>query len=314
MRSRTDDGLDRAPAPHGPPESRRARSPHAADRRRLFRHLPCRGRRAALLRQARPAEAQGRSPLGSAGRAQRGGGGLDARRRALAAARRSADPRRGREGRRVRDGLSRARGSSACGRRSFSLATSSRVLPPLSGATSPSSMRGARPTPTFGKRSPTTARSRRSASSPISARPAAPTPCSRRASRRSRARRFRPNGRWFTATSARRTSCAARSGRCSSTPNAPGSAIPPSISPSASTISCSRARATARIGRATTPRFRRWRGAYLAGVDWESADGLEARAAALLPALFLARVDGKSPVEYLTLESERAPCAAPPRR
>ncbi len=46
--------------------------------------------------------------------------------------------------------------------------------------------------------------------------------------------------------------------------------------------------------------------AYLAGVDWESADGLEARAAALLPALFLARVDGKSPVEYLTLESERA--------
>jgi aminoglycoside phosphotransferase (APT) family kinase protein len=46
--------------------------------------------------------------------------------------------------------------------------------------------------------------------------------------------------------------------------------------------------------------------AYLAGVDWESADGLEARAAALLPALFLARVDGKSPVEYLTLDSERA--------
>jgi aminoglycoside phosphotransferase (APT) family kinase protein len=54
--------------------------------------------------------------------------------------------------------------------------------------------------------------------------------------------------------------------------------------------------------------------AYLAGVDWESADGLEARAAALLPALFLARVDGKSPVEYLTRESERAAvrrCAAP---
>ena len=53
---------------------------------------------------------------------------------------------------------------------------------------------------------------------------------------------------------------------------------------------------------------------YLAGVDWESADGLEARAAALLPALFLARVDGKSPVEYLTRESERGAvrrCAAP---
>jgi len=54
--------------------------------------------------------------------------------------------------------------------------------------------------------------------------------------------------------------------------------------------------------------------AYLAGADWEDARGLEARAAALLPALFLARVDGKSPVEYLTRESERAAvrrCAAP---
>ena len=44
--------------------------------------------------------------------------------------------------------------------------------------------------------------------------------------------------------------------------------------------------------------------AYLAVVDWESATEIEARAAALLPALFLARVDGKSPVEYLTRESE----------
>jgi aminoglycoside phosphotransferase (APT) family kinase protein len=40
--------------------------------------------------------------------------------------------------------------------------------------------------------------------------------------------------------------------------------------------------------------------AYLEGVAWEPTDNLEARAAALLPALFLARVDGKSPVEYLT--------------
>ena len=54
--------------------------------------------------------------------------------------------------------------------------------------------------------------------------------------------------------------------------------------------------------------------AYRAGVDWEPAEGLEARAAALLPALFLARVDGKSPVEYLTHESERdaiRACAMP---
>lgn len=39
---------------------------------------------------------------------------------------------------------------------------------------------------------------------------------------------------------------------------------------------------------------------YLAGVDWEPADIFEARAARLLPGLFLARVDGKSPAEYLT--------------
>jgi len=55
-------------------------------------------------------------------------------------------------------------------------------------------------------------------------------------------------------------------------------------------------------------------GAYLARVDWESAREIEARAAALLPALFLARVDGKSPVEYLVHESEREAvrrCATP---
>jgi aminoglycoside phosphotransferase (APT) family kinase protein len=38
---------------------------------------------------------------------------------------------------------------------------------------------------------------------------------------------------------------------------------------------------------------------YAAQVDWEPAEALEARVAALLPALILARVDGKSPVEYL---------------
>ena len=39
---------------------------------------------------------------------------------------------------------------------------------------------------------------------------------------------------------------------------------------------------------------------YLAGVAWEPPAEMEARTAALLPGLFLARVDGKSPVEYLT--------------
>ncbi|GAB4391581.1 MAG: aminoglycoside phosphotransferase family protein [Kiloniellaceae bacterium] len=44
---------------------------------------------------------------------------------------------------------------------------------------------------------------------------------------------------------------------------------------------------------------------YLDEVDWEQADALEARAASLLPGLFLARVDGKSPVEYITGDAER---------
>lgn len=44
--------------------------------------------------------------------------------------------------------------------------------------------------------------------------------------------------------------------------------------------------------------------AYFHRVDWENPETLEARTAALLPALFLARVDGKSPVEYITDESD----------
>ena len=48
-------------------------------------------------------------------------------------------------------------------------------------------------------------------------------------------------------------------------------------------------------------------GAYLGGVDWERRGHLDARAAALLPGLLLARVDGKSPVEYLTTEEDRNP-------
>ena len=44
---------------------------------------------------------------------------------------------------------------------------------------------------------------------------------------------------------------------------------------------------------------------YLAGVDWEGAAEIEARTAHLLPGLFLARVDGKSPVEYITGETDK---------
>ena len=44
---------------------------------------------------------------------------------------------------------------------------------------------------------------------------------------------------------------------------------------------------------------------YLAGVSWEPAADLESRTAHLLAGLLLARVDGKSPVEYITEEPER---------
>ncbi|MCD7442503.1 aminoglycoside phosphotransferase family protein [Streptomyces lincolnensis] len=46
--------------------------------------------------------------------------------------------------------------------------------------------------------------------------------------------------------------------------------------------------------------------AYLRRVDWEPPGALEERAATLLPALLLARVDGKSPVEYLTDDRHRS--------
>jgi len=45
--------------------------------------------------------------------------------------------------------------------------------------------------------------------------------------------------------------------------------------------------------------------AYLEHVDWEPRAALEQRAAALLPGLLLARVDGKSPVEYITAQAQR---------
>jgi aminoglycoside phosphotransferase (APT) family kinase protein len=45
--------------------------------------------------------------------------------------------------------------------------------------------------------------------------------------------------------------------------------------------------------------------AYRAEVDWELVDDVERRAARLLPGLLLARVDGKSPVEYLVDEAPR---------
>ncbi len=73
----------------------------------------------------------------------------------------------------------------------------------------------------------------------------------------------------------------------------------------------------ARSGAAREPYLAAYRAlasAYLEGVDWEPRKAIEARAAALLPALFLARIDGKSPVEYLAAEAEKDAvrrCATP---
>lgn len=53
---------------------------------------------------------------------------------------------------------------------------------------------------------------------------------------------------------------------------------------------------------------------YLAQVTWEDPAETENRAASLLPGLFLARIDGKSPVEYVTDEADKdrvRDCARP---
>lgn len=52
--------------------------------------------------------------------------------------------------------------------------------------------------------------------------------------------------------------------------------------------------------------FDRLAESYLAGVDWEAREAVETRAARLLAILALARVDGKSPVEYLDEEQRGA--------
>jgi aminoglycoside phosphotransferase (APT) family kinase protein len=44
---------------------------------------------------------------------------------------------------------------------------------------------------------------------------------------------------------------------------------------------------------------------YVAAISWERPAGLEERAAHLLPALLLGRVDGKSPAEYVTSEADK---------
>lgn len=52
--------------------------------------------------------------------------------------------------------------------------------------------------------------------------------------------------------------------------------------------------------------FGRLAQAYLGHVDWEPTAAIEERTTSLLPGLMLARIDGKSPVEYLTGGREKA--------
>lgn len=49
-----------------------------------------------------------------------------------------------------------------------------------------------------------------------------------------------------------------------------------------------------------------WWSGYAGHISWESPAELHGRAAALLPALLLARIDGTSPVEYVTADADRA--------
>ena len=51
--------------------------------------------------------------------------------------------------------------------------------------------------------------------------------------------------------------------------------------------------------------FDRFAATYFAGVVWEPRASIEARIARLVPALLLARIDGKSPVEYITGERDK---------
>jgi fructosamine-3-kinase len=51
--------------------------------------------------------------------------------------------------------------------------------------------------------------------------------------------------------------------------------------------------------------FKSLASSYFANAGWENTAELERRAARLLPALLLARIDGKSPVEYITCDDDK---------
>ncbi|MGB0085641.1 MAG: aminoglycoside phosphotransferase family protein [Rhodomicrobiaceae bacterium] len=60
--------------------------------------------------------------------------------------------------------------------------------------------------------------------------------------------------------------------------------------------------------------FSRLAQSYLPLVDWEPVRDVEQRAATLLPGLLLARIDGKSPVEYITRKQDKARVRSAARR
>ena len=293
----------------------RTRSPHASDRRGVLGHLACRGRRATLLRQARAAEAQGRRVVGGAGRTQRGGGGVDARCRALAAARRSARPRRGRGGRAgSRWTISRPR-TIRCGRPSFWPGSSTLDFAAAVGrdlaiiharsAADPNIPAAFANDDTFEAiRIEPYLRATGRAHPELAARfdaLAHTTLTTKRALVHGDVSPKNILQRPGRAGVPRRRMRLVRRSRLRSR-------LLPQPSP---------AQGRARRRRpdvATSPLFRRWRAPISLASIGRAPTTLEARAAALLPALFLARVDGKSPVEYLTRESERAAvrrCAMP---
>jgi aminoglycoside phosphotransferase (APT) family kinase protein len=51
--------------------------------------------------------------------------------------------------------------------------------------------------------------------------------------------------------------------------------------------------------------FDRFAAIYLDGVTWEPRASIEARIAGLVPAFLLARIDGKSPIEYVTADPDK---------
>ena len=199
-----------------------------------------------------------------------------------------------------------------CGRRSCATATIEPAFAAEVGRRSRASMRRPRARRDIAAASRPTTSSSRSGSSPTCS--ATARAASGRRAARCGARRGAPrarSSRSCTATSARRTSWSGRAARCSSTPSAPGTATRPSTSPSASTTCCSSACGQPQW-RAALPRLLRRAGAapISRGVDWEPRRRSRRGPPRLLPGLFLARVDGKSPVEYITATTTASGCAS----